>query len=188
MNEALVTAVQQEEDIPVTTTVPEPEGSQDPDSSDPLLDIPFVGIPPVGCSFLGIIASPTQEKVAPLCQQHTWWSRQQLTHVNSQEVEVRSKHSSTQHNEDMLEVEPDARPSAEPQGQETTSCPSSPTKATTDLDDGIVVGTSNCTRDQDSERNANHSGASSDLDTSRDNVVEASCNLGKGSLWSETQL
>ena len=66
----------------------------------------------------------------------------------------------------------EAGPSSKPQEQEPTSSPSSPTTATTDPDDGIVVGTSRSTRDQDSESDGNHSGASSDLDASRENQRE----------------
>ena len=116
---------------------------------------------------------------------------------------------------------PEARPSSEPQGQEPTSPPSSPMKATTDPGESTVVETSRSTRDQDSESNTNDNGASSDLDVSRENVanldiesasrdcfmcldtdkvtiritqkkyrkrVQASCNQGKGGLWSEAQL
>ena len=110
MSDVLATAMQQEEDIPVTTTVPKPEGSQALDASDsqphltgapplpvpPLPDSPFVGTPPVGCPFAGFIASPTQKKwdhssSGSLCNHHN-----KRTHVDSQEVMARSEHSSTQ--------------------------------------------------------------------------------------------
>ena len=76
MNEALTTAVQWEEDVPMTTTVPKPEGTQFPDPTTSLahhtgtppplvpllLDIPFVGTSHVGCPFAGFIVSPMQKK------------------------------------------------------------------------------------------------------------------------------
>ena len=73
----------------------------------------------------------------------------------------------------MPKLVPEARPSSEPQGQEPTSPPSSPTKATADPGNGTVVGTLRSPRDQDSESNANHSGASSDSDASRENVANS---------------
>ena len=80
----MATAVQQEEDIPVTIAVPMLEGSQAPDPSDslahqtgtppvpvaPFLDIPFVGTPPVGCPFFGIQGWPLTGKVGLLPQWH----------------------------------------------------------------------------------------------------------------------
>ena len=80
------------------------------------------------------------------------------THVGSQVVKVRSEHISTKGNEAMPKSAQETRPSSEPQGQEPTSPPSSPTKATTDPGNGTVVGTLRSTRDQDSESSANHSG------------------------------
>ena len=55
----------------------------------------------------------------------------------------------------------------------TYQSPSSPTKATADPGNGTVVETSRSTRDQDSEGKANHSGSSSDLDTSRENMADS---------------
>ena len=76
MSEVLTTTAQHEENVPVTIAVPEPEGSQDPDPSGspacqtgtlplpvaPLLDILFVGTPPVGHPFAGFIAGLPQKK------------------------------------------------------------------------------------------------------------------------------
>ena len=197
MNEVLAITVQQEEDVPVTTTVPKPEGSQGPDPSDspahqtgtppppvpPLLDISFFGTPMVGHPFAGLIVGPAQKKQdhslsGTLGDQCNKW-----THVNSQEVKVRSKHSSTQGNEDMPELAPEARPSSNPQGQEPTSPPSSPNKATTDPDESSVVGTPRSTGDQDHETSANHSWTSSDLDASRENVPDSEMELASGDCF-----
>ena len=76
LNEALAMTVQQKEDIPVTTTAPELEGSQILAPSDSpahqtgtpslpvpfLLDIPVVGTTPFGCPFAGFIVSPMKKK------------------------------------------------------------------------------------------------------------------------------
>ena len=67
----------------------------------------------------------------------------------------------------------EARPSSKRQGSEPTSPPSSPTKVTADPDDITVVGISRSTEDQDSEIIANHSGVSSNLDASKENVVDS---------------
>ena len=175
----------------MTTTVPELEGSKALDPSDspahhngtpptplpPLLDIPFVGTPPVGHPISRFFVNPMQKKwdcfpsgtLSDLC--YKW------THVNSQEVEVRNKHSTVQGKEDTPTLASEARPSSVPQGQEPTSPPSSPTKATTDPDHGTVSGTSRSTRDQDSESNTNHSGTSSDSKASRENVANSDMEL-----------
>ena len=105
----------------------------------PLLDIPFVGTPLVGCQFAGFIVNPTQKKwdhsssgsLSDLCYKQT--------HVDSQEAEVGSKHSA---------LASESRHSSEPHRQEPTSHPSSPTKATADLGNSAVVGTSRSSRDQ----------------------------------------
>ena len=80
----------------------------------------------------------------------------------------------------MPKLIPEVGPSSGPHGQEPTSSPSSPTKATADPNDGIVVGTSRSTRDQDSENDANHSGASSDSDISRENVADSNMESASG--------
>ena len=95
------------------------------------------------------------------------------THIDSQEVKARSEHSSTQGEEDMSGLALEVRLSSEPHRQEPTSPPSSPTKATADLDDGTVGEASRSTRDQDSESSTNHSGTSSNSDTSRENMVDS---------------
>ena len=141
MSEALATAVQQEENVPVTISIPETEGSQAPGPSDslayqtgspplpvtPFPDIPFVGTPPVQHPFLGFRVNPSQEKwdhspSGPLSDQCN-----KQTHVNSQEVKIRSKHNSTQGDEITPKLVLEAGPSSEPQGQGSTSSPSSPT-------------------------------------------------------------
>ena len=160
MNDALATTVQQEEDIPVTITVPKPEGSQAPDASDspghqtetlplpvpPLPYIPFVGTTPVGCPFAGFIASPTQKKWD--CSPSS--SLGNHCDKRTQEVEARNEHSSTQGKEDTPMLASEVRPSSEPQVQEPTSPPSSPTKAIADPDDGTVGEASRNTGNQDS--------------------------------------
>ena len=152
INEVLATAAQWEEDIPWTATVPDPESSQvlnPPDSPahhtgiptplvPPLLDIPIVGTPLVGHPFAWFIVDPMQKREdcfpsSTLGDLHYKW-----THVNPQEVEVRSEHSCVQGEEDLPTLTSEARYSSKPQGQEATSGPSSPTKATTDPDDATV--------------------------------------------------
>ena len=124
MSEVLATVKQQKKDIPVTITVPKPEGSQVLDSSDipscqtgipplpvsPFLDIPFVGTPPVGHPFTGFIASPTKKKwdcssSSTLSDRCNKW-----IHVDSQEIEARSKHSSIQGEEDTPKLVLDGSP------------------------------------------------------------------------------
>ena len=91
------------------------------------------------------------------------------TYVKSQEVKVRCEHSSVQGKEDMSALALEARPSSKTQGQE----PTSPTKTTANPDDGTVVGTLRSTRDQGNDSSTNHSGTSSDLDASRENVANS---------------
>ena len=171
----------------MTTTSPKPEGSQILASSDspahqagtpplpvpPLLDIPFVGIPLVGHPFTGFIASSIQKKwhCSSRCALGDQCNKQ--THADSQEVEARSEHSYTKGNEDMPKLAPEARHSFKPQRQEPTGPPSSPTKAIADPGDGTVVETSRSTRDQERGTNADYSGASSDLDASKENVANS---------------
>ena len=146
MSEALATTASQEEDVPVTVTVPELEGFQAPDPSDspahqtgtpplpvhPFLDIPFVGAPPNGHPFAGFIAGPMQRKWDCSSSDTLGDQCDKQTHVDSQEVKVRSRHSSTQGNEDMPKLVLEAGPSSTPKGLEPTSPPSSP--STTDPD------------------------------------------------------
>ena len=100
--------------------------------------------------------------------------------VDSQGVELRSKHSSTQGYADMPKLPPEARPSSVPQGQEPTSPPSSPTKVTADHDDGTRVGTSWSTGNLDTDSSANHSGTSSNSDVSRVNVANSDIESASG--------
>ena len=76
MNEVLAITVQQEKDVPVTITVPKPEGSQALDLSDspacqtelhlfqclPFWISPLLALPQGGHPFTGFIASPMQKK------------------------------------------------------------------------------------------------------------------------------
>ena len=130
---------------------------------------PFVGTPPVGCPFTGFIVGPIQKKWDHSSSGALGDQCNKQTHVDSQEVEVSSEHSSTKVDEDMPKWALKARPMFEPQGQ----VPTSPTKATTDPGHGTVVGTLRSTGDQDSASNANYSGASSNLDSSREIVANS---------------
>ena len=187
MSDVLATAMQKEEDILVTISASKLEGSQALEPSDslapwtetlplpvpPLLDIPFVGTPQVGHPFAWFIASTTQKKWDHSPNSSLSDHHDKGTCVDFQEVEARSEHSFTQGEEDTPALVSEVRPSSEPQGQEPTSSPSSPTKATTDPDDGTVGEASRSIGDQGSASSANHSGTSSDLDASRENMVNS---------------
>ena len=135
MSNVLATTTQQKEDIPATITVPKPEGSQAVDPSDspasqtetpslpvpPLPDIPFVGTPSVVCPFSGFTADPTQEKQDYSPSGSLGDHHDKRTHVDSQEGQARSEHSSTQGKEDTPTLALEVRPSSEPQEQEPTS-------------------------------------------------------------------
>ena len=171
----------------MTTTTPESEGSQAlVSSSSPahqaetsplsvllMLDIPFVSTPPVRCSLPTFIVGPMHKKqshspsIAPCDQCNKW------THVNSQEVKVRSEHNSMKDDEDLPEMVLEAGPSYDPWRHGPISLPSSPTNAPIDPDEGIVADTLRNTGDQDSENNCSHHGVSSDQNTSRENVAES---------------
>ena len=194
MGNVLATTAQQEEDVPATIAVPEPEGSQALDPSDspahqtetlpllvpPLTDIPFVDTPLVGHSFAGFIAHPTQKKQNCSSSGSLGNHCNKRVHVDSVEVKAKSEHSSTQDKEGMPALALEVRPSSKPQGQEPTSPPSRPTKATTDPDSGTVGEALRSTRDQDSESSTNHSGTSSDSDTSRENVADSDMESASG--------
>ena len=173
----LATAMQQDEDIPATTTAFKPEGSLAPCPSYspacppgtlplpilPLQDIPFVGTPFIGCPFVESLAIPTQKKWYCSPSNSLGNHHDKRTHVDSQEVEARSEHSSAQGNEDMPELVLEAGPSFNQQRQEPTSPPSSPTRATTDPDNGTAAGSSRSTGDQ----------ASSDSDSSMEDMANS---------------
>ena len=194
MSKALTTTVWQEEDVPVTITVPMLEDSQALNPSDspagqtgtpplpmpPFLDIPFVDTFLVWHPFAGFSAGPIQKMWNHSSSDILSDQCNKRTHIDSQEVEVWIKHSSTQDNENSSKLVPEDGSSPKPQGLEPTGSLSSPTKATADPDDGIVVGTSRSTRDQDSESDANHSGALSDSGTSRENVAESDMESASG--------
>ena len=107
MSRVLATAMQQH-DIPATTTVSEPDGSPAlaPSSSPacptrtpplpvpPLLDISFVGTPPVGHPFAEFLAGPTQKKWDCSSSGSLSNHPKKRTLVDSQEVEARSEHCS----------------------------------------------------------------------------------------------
>ena len=146
-----------------------------------LLDIPFVGTPPVGCPLTRFIISHAEKwDHSPSSAFSDQCNKQ--TYINSQEVNVRSEHSSTNGKEDIPKLDERLGPSYNPQGQGPTSCPSSPTKADTDPGNGTVVGTLKSTRDQDSESNTNHSWASSDSDASRENMADLDVESTSGTV------
>ena len=105
---ALSTAVQQSKNIQSIATALRPKGSPvlyPSSSSDlpsgtpppllPLLpDIPFVGTPPVGCPFPGLITSPISKKWDHSSSDSLHNHHSKKTHISSPEVEVRSEHSS----------------------------------------------------------------------------------------------
>ena len=161
--------------MPITTTASNLEGSQVPDPTDspahhtgtppsplpPLLNIPFVGTPTVGCPFAGFIVSPMQKKWVHSHSSILGVLSHKWTCVDSKKIEVRSDHSSIQVEDDMPTLALEAGLCSEPQEQEPTSPPSSPTKVTADPDDGTVVEMSRSTGDQNSESSTNQSGTSS---------------------------
>ena len=107
----------------------------------PLLDIPFVGTPPVGCSFAEFLAIPTCKKWNHSSGSSLSNHHDKRTHVNSQEVKARSELSSAQGNENMPKLVTEAGPSfKQQQGQKPTSSTSSPIRATIHPDDGTVTG------------------------------------------------
>ena len=140
MSEALATTMQQDEDIPTSTTVPEPEGSLAPGPSNtpahqtgplllpvpPLPDIPFVGTPSNGCPFAGFIASPTQKKWDQSSSNSLGNHHNKRTHVGSQEVEARSENSSAQSDEDTPKLVLEAGPSFKQQGNLPAPLPVQP--------------------------------------------------------------
>ena len=217
MSGVLAITMQQDEDILAFTTASEAEGSPAQDaSSSPthppgtlpfpvpsLPDIPFIGTPPVG----ELLAIPTWKK-----QHHSpSGSLGNRCNIRTQ-VEARSEHSSAQGEEDTPKLVPEAGPSFnQQQGQVPTNPSFSPSRATTDPDDGTVAGSLRSTSDQvsfdsDSSRedvaNSDMDTASGECITSSDTdevtiqTVEkkyqkrvwASCRLSKGSLWTEGQL
>ena len=124
MSGALATTMQQDEDIPATSAASEPEGSPAPGPSSspthppqtpslpvpPLPDIPFVGTPLVGFPFAEFLAVFTQKKWDYSSSGSLNDHHDKTTHVDSQEVEARSEHSSAQGNEDMPKFIPEAVP------------------------------------------------------------------------------
>ena len=220
MSGVLATAMQQNEDIPATTTAAKPDGSLAPGpSSSPahppgtpplpvhsLLDILFVGTPPVGHPFAEFLAIPKQKRWDCSSKSSLDDHCNKRTHADSQEVEARSEHRSAQGNEDMPKLVLEAGPSfKQQQGQEPTSSPCSLTRATADPDDGTVAGIMWSTRYQassDSELSREDE-ADSDMDTASEDCVTcsdtdeatvqttwkkywkrvwASCRVSKGSL------
>ena len=136
MSRLLATAAKQDENVPVTTNASEPKGSPAPGpSSSPdhppgtpplpgasLPDISSVGIPLVGYLIAVFLAIPTQKKWDHSPSSSLRDHCDKRTHVDFQEVEARSKHSSAQGNQDMPKLVPEAGPSFnQQQGQEPTS-------------------------------------------------------------------
>ena len=140
-----------------------------------------MAFPLLGTHLLDSLLAPLRESWTALPATLSVINMIKQTHLDSPEIEVRSKHSCTQGNENMPKLVLEAaEPSSKPQEEEPTSPPSSPTKATTYPDDGNVVGTLKGTGDQDSLSNNNHSGASSDMDASRENMADSQHGV---SIW-----
>ena len=141
MSDVLATTMQQVKDVPVTIAVPELEGSQalNPQTVQltklrlclfwylPYWISPLLAVPQWG-PICWVHCQPTRKKQDWSPSSSLGNHHDKRTHVNSQEVESRSEHSCTQGEEDMLTLALEIRPSSEPQGQEPTSPPSSPTR------------------------------------------------------------
>ena len=144
------------------------------------LDIPIVGSPPVGWQFAVFSTGPHRKKGDSSSSGTLGYRHNKQTHVDSKEVKVRSEWSSAQGDENTPNLILEAGSNSEPQGQEPIHPPSSPTKATTDPDNGTLVGASRSTRNQDSESDANHSRAWSDSDVSRETVANSDMESASG--------
>ena len=163
---------------------------------------------PVGYSFTVFLAIPTWKKWDCSFSSSLSNHCDKITHVSSQEGKANNEHSSAQGDEDTPKLVLEAGPSFnQQQGQEPTSPPSIPTRATTDPDYGTVAGSLRSTRDQassDSDSSREDAG-NSDMDTATGDCimcldtgevtiwtawkrVQASCKLNKGSLWTEAHL
>ena len=138
MSRVLATTMEQDEDVPATTTASESEGSLAPGPSSsqahptrtpqppvtPLQDILSVGTPPMGCPFAEFLASPKQKKQACSTSGSLSNHCDKRVCVDSQEVEARSEHSSAQCNEDTPKLVLEAGPSFnKQQGQGPISTP-----------------------------------------------------------------
>ena len=177
VGEVLATAMQQGKNVQSTATAAELEGSLalDPSSSPahpigtpplpgpPLPDIPFVGTPQVGHPFAEFLAISTEKKWDCSSSSSLDNHQNKRTGVDSQEVKVRSEHSSAQGDEDTSKLIPETGTSFEQWGQEPVSPPSSPTRATTDAKDGTAAGSSKSIRYQ----------ASSDSESPREDVDDS---------------
>ena len=178
----------------------------------PLPEILFVDTPLVGCPFVEFLTIPTWKKWDCSSSSSLSNHHDKRTHIDSEEVKARSEHSSAQGDEDMTKLVMEAGPSFnQQQGQEPTNPTSSPTRATTDQDDGTSAGSSRSMGDQASSDSdsSREDAADSDMDTASGDCITCSdtdrvtvqtaqkkcwkrvqvyCMLSKGSLWTEDQL
>ena len=214
----MATTAQQGEDIPATS---ESEGSLAPGPSSgpahpprtpplpvpPLPDIPFVGTPPVGHPFAEFLVISTQKTWVTLPVVHfmiIMTRRPMLTPKRSKLGMNRAVHR-------VMRTCPNwfwkLGPALTDKSRNLPA-PSSPTRATADLDDGTVAGSSRSTTDQslshsdssredvvDSDMDTTCGDYITCLDTDKVNVgtaqkkyqkrVQASCRLSKVSLWTK---
>ena len=125
----------------------------------------------MGCPFAEFLAILTQKKWDCSSSGSLSDHHDKKTCVDSQGVEARSKHSSAQGDKDTPESVLEAGPTfKQQQGQEPTSPPSSPIRATTNPDDGTAVGSLRSTGDQ----------ASSDSDSSSEDVTNSDMDTASG--------
>ena len=233
ISRAVSIAAQQDECLPtvpepcptVSEPKPEPHGSPVPGPSGGLTpppgtcplpvsslpDIPLAGTSLVRYPFSGFLAIPSQGKwdhspSGSLDHQHT-----KRTCVCSPEVEAGVESSSSQGDQDALELVPETGPgpSSEQGGQEPV-CPPSPSGATVGSVDGATAGNPKSTEDLASSSSKSSWGNvdNSDIDAASweclsysdtdDASVQtaneifrkrvwASCKLSKSNLWMETQ-
>ena len=146
----------------------------------PLLpDLPFEGTPSVGCSFFESLADPLWKKRDCFPSRSFGNHHSKRTWVDSQEVEDRSKLSSTWGGDYMPELILVTRPSSAQQKQGSFSPPSR-----TDPDDGTAAGSSKSTQDNTSSDSGSSRGnmADSDLDTASGDCLSCS-DTDRVSVW-----
>ena len=185
ISEALVVATWQGKNTPPSAVAPKPYelptlGSSQfslsnwhSSSPGPLLpDLPFVSTPP----FSEFLAISTQKKWGRSSSGSPYNHHNKRTYVDSQEVKARSEHSSAQGGEDMHELILGTGTSFKQQGQELVIPPSSPTRSTTDLEDGTAARSLKSTWDQafpDSE-SSREKVEDSNLDTASRDCISCS--------------
>ena len=172
----------------------------------PLLpDLPFEDTLLIGHSFFESLAGPSQQKWGHSPSGSFGDHHEKRTQKDSLDVELKSEHSSAQHNDHLPDLIPGTRTGSRWQRQEYSSPSSSPIRDLTNTDDEAVTGSSKSTRDWTSLNTSLSKGnmANSDPETpsgdclscsDTDEVsiwtawkkyrkwVRASCNLCKGRL------